>query len=161
MFSLQTFQNSSSAGKAESECWSCSCSFSCCCHRESLQNQDLTRWWQQRKSSDNAYSPYQKTHSTDPLAELMEQVTCIVDDVFALTGLFALLASVLLTKNVPSEQHEEGLCREELQQGQAQGCSALTEALPGDLPQSNILANIRTQPRCISSHIYFRGIFYW
>lgn len=115
MFSLQTFQNSSSAGKAESECWSCSCSFSCCRHRESLQNQDLTRWWQQRTSSDNAYSPYRKIHSSDPLAELMEQVTCIADDVFALTGLFALLASVLLTKTVraeaPSEQQEEGLCQ--------------------------------------------------
>lgn len=45
----------------------------------------------------------------------MEQVTCIADDVFALTGLFALLASVLLTKTVraeaPSEQQEEGLCQ--------------------------------------------------
>lgn len=94
----------------------------------------------------------------------MEQVTCIADDVFALTGLFALLASVLLTKTVrpeaPSEQQEEGLCQGGTAAGTGTGMLTLTQALPGDLPQSNILANIRTQPPCISSHIYFRGIFY-
>lgn len=166
MFSLQTFQNSSSAREAESDCCSCSCSFSCCCHRESLQNQDLTRQWQQRKSSDNAHSPCQKINSTDPLAELIEQITCThtADDVFALTGLFALLASVLFTKNghteIPCVCAREGAAARG-SRGRHRDSPALRGALPGDLPQSDILAIISTQPPCISSHIYFRGIFYW
>lgn len=71
------------------------------------------------KGSDNAYSLYQKINSTDPLAELIEQITCtcIADDVFALTGLFVLLASVLLTKNIhteiPSEHSTRSFCARE------------------------------------------------